>query len=260
MHSDGITVGYVRVSTQNQVENGDGLEVQRNRILEHCKVKGLEIGKFYEDRGVSGVIKDRPGLLALLKDCESGRIKQVMIYKQDRLARELGVWLWLETQFRKYNIELTSILEPDFDTTDPMGKALSRIISVFAELERDVISQRLKDGRVNCARNDERGSGPVAFGYKKIGDKLEIETSEAQWVQKIFRWKVKGIICSEIIRKLNKARVMTKRGKPFSIPSLQYVLENKFYFGESNFGDVTQRGIHEPIVSKRLFVKAQKKV
>lgn len=259
MHSDGI-IGYCRVSTQGQVDHGEGLEIQRNKIAEYCSSKGLKLDRFYEDKGISGAIKDRPALLELLKDCESGRIKQVVIYKQDRLARELGVWLWLETQFQKYNIELTSIFEPDFDTTDPMGKALSRIISVFAELERDVISMRLKDGRVNCARNGERGSGPVAFGYKKIGDDLEIEPSEAQWVQKIFRWKVKGISYSEIIRKLSKAGVMSKRGKPFSIPSLQYLLENKFYFGESNFGDVTQRGIHEPIISKRLFIKVQKKV
>ena len=258
MHFDGI-VGYCRVSTQGQVENGDGLEVQRNRIVEHCKANGLELEKFYEDRGVSGAIKDRPGLLALLKDCESGRIKRIVIYKQDRLARELGVWLWLETQFQKYSIELTSILEPDFDTADPMGKALSRIISVFAELERDVISMRLRDGRINCARNGERGSGPVAFGYKKVGDKLELETNESQWVQRIFRWKVKGISRAEIVRRLSKAGVTTKRGKPFSAPSLQYVLENKFYFGESNFGDVTQKGIHESIISKRLFLKAQQK-
>jgi len=206
MHSDGI-VGYCRVSTQGQVENGEGLEIQRNKIAEYCSSKGLKLDRYYEDRGVSGAVKDRPALLELLKDCESGRIKQVVIYKQDRLARELGVWLWLETQFQKYSIELTSILEPDFYTADPMGKALSRIISVFAELDRDQISLRLKEGRVNCARNGKRGSGPVAFGYKKVGSNLEIEPNEAQWVKKIFRWRIKGVSYSEIARKLGKAKV-----------------------------------------------------
>jgi hypothetical protein len=114
------------------------------------------------------------------------------------------------------------------------------------------------EGKLNNAKNGKRGSGSIPFGYIKVGDKLEIHQDESQWVKKTFRWRTNGISYSEIVRKLNKAGVITKRGRPFSIPSLQYVLENRFYFGESNFGNVTQRGVHVPIVGKRTFLKVQK--
>ena len=116
------SAGYLRVSTANQVENGDGLQIQRNKIIQFCKEQGLSIGEFYEDKGISGAVKDRPALLQLLKDCESGHIKRVIVYKQDRLSRELTVALWLETQFKKYDIELIFRCRPRLRHGRPASK------------------------------------------------------------------------------------------------------------------------------------------
>lgn len=257
MYSDNIVVGYVRVSTQTQVQHGEGLEIQKQKIQEYCRERKLQLSKIYEDRGISGTVKDRPALLSLLKDCESGQIKKVIVYKQDRLSRELGVSMWLETQFKKYNVELNSVFEPEFDTDDPMGKALKRIISVFAELERDIIASRLRDGRENNAKNGQRGSGPIPFGYLKEGDDLVIYPDEAKWVHKIYRWRIKGLRYSEIINRLNRKDVRTKRGKPFHTEAVKYILQNELYYGATNFGRLRSKGIHEPIVSKRIFFKVK---
>lgn len=259
MDAQGSAVGYLRVSTANQVENGEGLEIQKRKILEYCKEKGISVDKFYEDKGISGAVRDRPALLKLLKDCEHNHIKRVVVYKSDRLSRELTVALWLETQFKKYDIDLVSVVDPEYDLEDPLQKAFKRIADVFAELEKDVIAMRLKEGRINNAKNGERGSGPVPFGYKKVGDKLEINPDEAKWVEKIFRLAVKGRSFSKIARLLNESGMITKRGKPFQIESIKCVLRNKLYFGETCFGDVQTRSAHPVIISKRLFIKAARK-
>jgi site-specific DNA recombinase len=259
MNTDGVIKGYVRVSTTSQVENGEGLEIQKRRILEYCKEKKLNLEGFYEDKGISGAVRDRPGLLQLLKDCENGIVRRVVVYKQDRLSRELTVALWLETQFKKCDIELSSVVDPEYDLEDPLQKAFKRIADVFAELEKDVIAARLKDGRENKAKNGERGSGPIAFGYRKVSGKLEVDPDEAQWIDKIFRLAVKGERYSKIVEKLKKGGVTTRRGKQFQIESVKYILKNKLYYGESNFGKISSKGNHQAIVSKRLFLKAQKK-
>ncbi len=252
------TIGYVRVSTSNQVENGDGLEIQKNKILEYCKERGLELTKFYEDKGISGSIKDRPALVRLLKDCEAGTIQKVVVYKQDRLSRELTVSLWLETQFKKYSIELNSVVDPEYDMEDPLQKAFKRIADIFAELEKDMITMRLKEGRINNAKNGVRGSGAIAFGYKKTGDKLEINPEEAKWVEKIFRWASKGRSYSKIAELLNRNGIVTRRGGLFQIESVKYILRNHMYYGETRFGDIAGKGCHESIVSKRLFQRVQR--
>jgi len=258
MPTNGVAIGYVRVSTISQCENGDGLEIQKKRIADYCKEKGIELTRFYEDKGLSGAVKERPALLKLLKDCENGLVKKVIVYKQDRLSRELTVALWLETQFKKYDIELNSVIDPEYDMEDPLQKAFKRIADVFAELEKDVIATRLKDGRVNNARNGERGSGAIPFGYKKVNELLEVEPIESIWVDKVFRLAAKGRSYSKIAGTLNKNGLKTKRGNPFQIETIKYMLHNKMYCGETSFGDVSSKGNHKSIISRRLFMRVQR--
>ncbi|MEW6008170.1 MAG: recombinase family protein [Candidatus Omnitrophota bacterium] len=258
MHPEKITVAYLRVSTQAQSTEGEGLEIQKNKILDYCKEKGFKLEKTYEDAGISGTIKERPGLLELLKDCEAGTIKRAIVYKMDRLARELTVSLWLEKEFKKFNVELNAVEDPPYDLEDPLQKAFKHIADIFAELEKDVIMMRMREGRINKAKNGERACGPLAFGFRKTDNGMEIDPAESSWVQKIFQWKIKGLSYTEIIRKLSRAGVVSKRQKPFSIEGLKYVLRNEIYYGQIIFGDITQRGTHEPIVGKRTFLKAQR--
>lgn len=260
MNSDGIVVGYVRVSGINQVENGGGLDIQKKRITEYCKDKGYNLGRFYEERGVSGAVRDRPALLTLLKDCESGKIKRVVVFRHDRLAREITTAIWIETQLKKYDIELSSVSDPELDTNDPLQAAFRNIIHVFSQLEKELIVFRLREGRIETAENGKKACGALPFGYTKAGDTLDINLKEAEFVEKIFRWAAKGLTYSRIAENLNKNGLLTRRGKPFQIESVKYILKNPLYHGEATFGEIKSRGEHKPIISKRLFMRVQKRM
>jgi len=259
MNSDGVVVGYVRVSTMNQAENGAGLAIQKKRIEEFCNGKGFELARFYEERGISGAVRDRPALLSLLKDCEAGRIKRVVVFRHDRLAREITTAIWIETQLRKYDIELNSVSDPDLDTNDPLQAAFRNIIHVFSQLEKELIVFRLREGRIESAEHGKKACGALPFGYTKTGDMLEINLKESEFVEKIFRWAAKGLSYSKIAENLNKAGLLTRRGKLFQIESIKYIINNSVYYGESNFGMIKSRGEHKPIVSKRLFMRVQRR-
>lgn len=258
MNSDGIVVGYVRVSTMNQAENGAGLAIQKKRIAEFCNEKGFELARFYEEKGVSGAVRDRPALLSLLKDCEAGKVKRVVVFRHDRLAREITTAIWIETQLRKYDIELSSVLDPELDTSDPLQAAFRNIIHVFSQLEKELIVFRLREGRIETAENGKKACGALPFGYSKIGGILEINPKESEFVEKIFRWAAKGLSYSRIAEKLNKSGLLTRRGKFFQIESVKYILRNPVYYGEATFGEIKSKGEHKPIISKRLFVRVQR--
>jgi site-specific DNA recombinase len=260
MNSDGVVVGYVRVSSVNQVENGAGLAIQKKRIAEFCKEKGFELARFYEEKGVSGTVRDRPALLSLLKDCEEGKIKRVVVFRHDRLAREITTAIWIETQLKKYDIELSSVLDPELDTSDPLQAAFRNIIHVFSQLEKELIVFRLREGRIDTAENGKKACGALPFGYSKTGDALEINPKESEFVEKIFHWAAKGLSYSKIAENLNKTGMLTRRGKPFQIESVKYILRNSVYYGEATFGKIKSRGGHKPTVSKRLFMRVQRRM
>lgn len=260
MHPDGITVSYLRVSTQVQSTEGEGMEIQKNKIQEHCSKKGYRLERSYEDRGISGTtIKDRPGLLQLLKDCESGTIKRIIVFKSDRLARELTVALWLEKEFKKYDVELESVEDPPYDMEDPLQKAFKRIADIFAELERDIIAVRLQEGRINAAKNGTH-LGAVPYGLIKVGDKLELNSGEAPYVRQIFRWFLKGHRYQKIADILNSRGITTKQKKKFQIQTIRNILSNDTYTGVTSYGPITVKGAHPAIIGRRTFLNAQKKI
>ena len=252
-------VGYVRVSTAGQVEEGAGLEIQRSRIAEYCEQNGLVLDRIYEDKAMSGAMRDRPALLELLKNVEEGHIKRIIVYRQDRLSREMGLTIFIDNLLCEHEVQLTSILEPIIDLNgDSLAKLIRRMLALMSEYERELIASRLSEGRRNNAKNGKRGSGPIPFGYVKVGDKLEVKPDEAEYVRKIYRWYVKGRCYTEIAEILNKRGIVTKRGKPFQLQSIKNILMSGLYHGEMSFGSINTKGVHEPIVSRRLFLKAQK--
>ena len=258
MSDDKLIVSYVRCSTQAQADDGASFEIQKRKIADFCNERGYALGKTYEDSGFSGAIKDRPGLIQLIKDCEASKISRVVVFKYDRLAREISISIWIQSVFKRYGVDVSAVADPEFINDDPITNALKNFLFVFADMERAIIISRLRSGRDNNAKNGIRGSGPIPFGYKKIADVLVVDETEAPQVEKIFRWRARGFKYTKIANELSKRGVMTKRKKRFNIESVKYILGNPIYYGESNFGDIKSKGIHKPIISKRLFVKAKR--
>ena len=258
MQSDSIIVSYERISTLRQLD-GAGLETQRAKILDFCKAKGWQLGRSYQDIGVSGAVKDREGLMRLLSDCSKGQISKVLIYRRDRLGRDLFVTLWIEKELKKYNVELISVTENHVDESTPIGQAFANLTSIFAQLELDTITFRLKDGRQHASRLGKLASSIAPFGFYRDGKRLKVNETERPWISKIYRLASAGYPCNFIAKQLNKAGLKTRRGLSFQSESIKYILQNKIYIGEINYGTIKGvKGEHEVLVSRRSFFRTQR--
>ena len=138
---------YVRVSTENQLENYS-IEEQTERLKAYCLAKDITVTKFYTDGGYSGGNTNRPALQQMLADIRKGGIDTVIVYKLDRLSRSQKDTLTLiEDSFLACHVDFISVSE-NFDTSTPFGRAMIGILSVFAQLEKDQITERFTMGRI----------------------------------------------------------------------------------------------------------------
>lgn len=210
------TIIYVRVSTEDQANNGVSLENQIDKCKQYCQLHGLEPFRIISDAGKSGKNLSREGIQEIIQLCKSKNIKSVVVYKLDRLTRSLRDLLNLIDIFKENAIGLHSIHE-NLDTSSPMGKFFIHMIGAISQLERDTISQRTKDA---LAKRKEQGIylGQVPFGYKRTPEgKLEID--EDEWRILDYATKCRNhykMSYREIARVLNRERMKTKFGKMFS--------------------------------------------
>jgi DNA invertase Pin-like site-specific DNA recombinase len=218
-------LGYIRVGSEEQADHGLGLESQRQRIKAYCELKGLDLVTIYEDPAVSGgkPLGTRPSGARLL--AEARRSKPVVVVaKLDRLFRSVADAAQTITSFDRYGIELVAISE-GFDMTNPYGRAMAQMASVFAELERAMIRERTRAAmRVKRGRK-ERISGHAPFGWNfGPGGRLV----EIQAEQRIVLWmrhlRSDGKSLREIATMLNERGVLPKRAKRWSHSSVLRIL------------------------------------
>lgn len=227
-------VAYCRVSTSNQKEEGT-INLQTDAIKEYCHKKGYELVHIFEDEGVSGGFEDRPALVDLFTFLEGERgadIQAVVIWKLDRLARDLYIQEHLIKKLEQLGKKLISTKEPDLDSGDPMRKAFRQFMGVVAELEKAFITMRLSGGRINKARKGGYAGGSVALGYISEGKELKLAEQEAEVVKTIFRLKrYKRLSINEIARRLGEEGYQTKRGGRWHASTVAYILKNTLYKG-----------------------------
>lgn len=248
---------YVRVSTENQLENYS-IEEQTDRLKAYCKAKDWEIYRFYTDGGYSGGNIDRPALQQLLKDISNNYIELVVVYKLDRLSRSQKDTLTLiEDDFLANNVDFVSMSE-NFDTSTPFGKAMIGILSVFAQLEKDQITERFTMGRIGRAKNGYYHGGPTPpTGYDYVDGELIVNEYEALQIQEIYRKFLKGQSITSIWRYMSE-NYTTKYGTWSSHNIILNVLRNSVYIGKVKFKGKEYDGKHEPIISPEIYYQAQK--
>ena len=144
MHTNIIAGLYIRVSTDRQVEEGDSLEEQESELKKYCDFRRFKIQNIYIERGKSGGNTNRPEYQKLVKDIKTKKINTLIVKKIDRLSRSLLDFEELMATMNTHGVEFVSIRE-SFDTTNAIGKAMLRIVLVFAQLEREQTSERLRD-------------------------------------------------------------------------------------------------------------------
>ena len=204
-------VGYCRVSTDNQKEEGT-IGLQRNALRDYAKRGGHELVEVFEDEGVSGGMEDRPGLAGLFAYVEeNGDVDGVLIYKLDRLARDLYIQEHLIKQLEKLDKKLVSCKEPDLESGDPMRKAFRQFMGIVAELEKAYITMRLSGGRIEKAKRGKYAGGRTAYGYSAKDKELCVDQERAEVIREsegISKALSEAIISHPLIRKNIEANTM----------------------------------------------------
>lgn len=155
---------YCRVSTQYQ---SNGLQSQRRALEEYCKSRNIENYKIFEDFNQSGTKSSRPQLDKLLAEVRNGEIKTVIVFSFSRFARSTKFLLDTLEEFGKLQVNFISLSE-NVDLSTAIGKAMFTIISAIANLERDLISERVKNGLINARANGKQIGRPVTMNYELI--------------------------------------------------------------------------------------------
>lgn len=247
---------YARVSTEQQVDNFS-IPLQKERMKAFCISKGWDDITEYVDAGYSGSNLKRPALEQLQKDIENKKINAVIVYRLDRLSRSQRDTLYLiEEMFLPNNVEFISISET-IDTSTPFGRAMIGVMSVFAQLERETITERLRSGRLKMVKDKglwAGGADASPYGYTRLErGQLVVNEEEAKHVKRIFE---EYIVLKSYIKVQRK---LEKEGFPELRPQrITALLKNRLYIGEVSFAGEWFKGAHEPIISTELFNEAQK--
>lgn len=233
---------YLRVSTEEQAKFGISLETQLKKLQDYCEFKDWEVFKVYKDEGFSaGSMKKRKAFKQMIEESKTRKFSTIMVTKIDRAFRNVIDALLVLEDLRINNIDFVSIGE-DIDTTTPMGKAMFTIISVFAQLEREMNVGRVKDVR---QMRFDKGIFPSRshFGYRPIiKDKKIIgfkpDLKESQIVKEIFKLTIEKVSYRLICEKFN-----------LQPQSYYNIIRNPVYCGYITFEGVTKQGLHDPLIS-----------
>jgi DNA invertase Pin-like site-specific DNA recombinase len=264
---------YTRKSTDHNLDlEFNSLDAQREACEAYIKSQAHEgwrlIPSRYDDGAFSGASLDRPALQQLLTDVRKGKINTVVVYKVDRLTRSLADFAKLVELFDQHGVSFVSITQ-SFNTTSSMGRLTLNVLLSFAQFEREVIGERVRDKIAASKRKGIWVGGPVPLGYRCIDKKLVVVPDEAETVRMIFRRYLELGSMSTLIAELDRRGVRTKTnglangtargGNRFGVGALAHLLKNRFYVGEVVYRGETHRGEHEAILGRDLFEAVQTK-
>jgi site-specific DNA recombinase len=262
---------YTRKSTEEGLEQEyNSLHAQRDSCEAYVKSQSGEgwvlIKTIYDDGGYSGGSMERPALQALLNDIDHGKIDVVVVYKVDRLTRSLADFAKIVERFDKRSVSFVSVTQ-SFNTTNSMGRLTLNVLLSFAQFEREVAGERIRDKLGASRRKGMWMGGSVPMGYDVKDRKLVPNSEAAEKVRHIFRRYV-AIKSIQKLRLELKAEGITSQvrvhqsgrqrgGHAFSIGALTHLLKNRVYVGEVFFKDAIYPGQHDGIVEWELFDQVQ---
>jgi site-specific DNA recombinase len=217
-------VGYIRVSTQDQANEGVSLAAQRAKITAWCQVNDYDLVAIFEDAGLSGAtMGKRDGLHAAMK--AAGKGMALVSYSISRLARSTRDMLELADRLERQGADLVSLTEK-IDTTSAAGRMVFRMLAVLSEFEREQIGERT---RFALAHKKSKGEkyGPVPFGYREMEGRLIEVSVEAQAVAAIVRMRQSGLPYRQIAARLNTGGITGKRGGQWHASTVRYVINRQ---------------------------------
>ncbi len=250
---------YTRKSSEEGLEmEFNSLDAQRDAcsayIASQRSEGWVELAEHYDDGGISGATLERPGLKRLLADIEERRVDVVVVYKIDRLSRALMDFAKLIDVFDRNDVTFVSVTQA-FNTTTSMGRLTLNILLSFAQFEREVIGERIRD---KFAASRKRGmwmGGYVPLGYAVKDRKLVVNKPEASIVRMIFERFVEIGSATAVARALAAEGVRTRKGRLIDKGFLYKLLNNRVYIGDAVHKGTAYRGEHDAIISRTMWDK-----
>ncbi len=258
---------YTRVSSDQGLEQDfNSLDAQREAAEAYIKSQANEGWKLirghFDDGGFSGGSMERPALQQLLNLVRDGRVDVIVVYKVDRLTRSLADFAKLVELFDAHKVSFVSVTQ-SFNTTSSMGRLTLNVLLSFAQFEREVTGERIRDKIAASKRKGIWMGGIVPLGYRVENRKLLVEESETKTVKLIFDLYLQlGSIPA--VQKELRARSIVSRsrclangkvlgGVPFSNGAVSHILNNRHYIAELNHHGKSWPGEHQPIIESQIF-------
>jgi DNA invertase Pin-like site-specific DNA recombinase len=262
---------YTRKSSEQGLDHQfSSLEAQRSICSSYIASQRpngwAEVSKRYDDGGKSGGNLMRPALQELLADIESGVIDVVVIYKLDRITRSLLDFVRLMDLFQQYGVGFVAVTQ-NFDTADTTGRLILNILLTFAQFEREIVSDRLRDKFSAMRQRGMFVGGNPPYGYDLIDKKLVVNSEEAEVIRWTFRryLEVKGFatVANELRAKgvVRRSRISKRgnhvQGRSISCSSVLNMLSNPLYVGDVRSKGKVYPGLHDAIVERSLWNEVQ---
>ena len=254
---------YFRVSTEEQAQFGVSLDQQEKSCFDHAKRNNIEIIKAFHDDGVSAKTTKRDGLQDMMSYCKKNHkyLDCVIVYKIDRLTRNLNDYTNILIMLNKLGIRLISITEPLDNTA--MGNCIGNIMASFAQFDNEVKGERV----TSCMKEKILqgywcGIAPIGYLNSRDGFNKKViilDPEKAPLVKFIFEKFSTGLFTLEEIKQMvNKKNLRTKKGKVISNQIMSKLIRNKFYYGMMEWKGEEQKGNYEPLITEELFDKCQR--
>jgi DNA invertase Pin-like site-specific DNA recombinase len=269
----------IRCAIYTRKSSDDGLEQEFNSLeaqREACEAfvrsqRGLSwvaLSSRYDDGGFSGGTMDRPALRALLADIEKGSVDLIVVYKVDRLTRSLSDFAKIIEVFEARKVSFVSVTQ-QFNTTTSMGRLTLNVLLSFAQFEREVTAERIRDKIAASKKKGMWMGGLPPLGYDVADRKLVVNPAEARTVRKLFDLYLELGSVRRLKEAADRLGLVTKRrtsggrtmgGKPFSRGNLYQLLHNPIYIGEVAHKGKTYPGQHEAIIDRETWAAVQQKL
>lgn len=265
---------YTRVSTEAGLEQDfNSLDAQYEASQAYIRSQAHAgwslLRAKYDDGGFSGGNTERPALQKLLEDVRSSKVDVIVVYKVDRLTRSLADFAKLVELFDQHNVSFVSVTQ-QFNTTTSMGRLTLNVLLSFAQFEREVTAERIRDKIAASKRKGLWVGGMTPLGYDSKDRKITVNDAEAERVRDIFRSYLRLGSLDPLMANLRKRGIVTKLrtlrtgksvgGIPFTRGPLAHLLRNRFYIGEVSFKGEILKGEQAAIVQRDLFEAVQAKL
>jgi site-specific DNA recombinase len=252
---------YCRVSSDERLDQSfNSIDAQREAGIAYVasqKTEGWELVRdYYEDPGFSGGNMERPGLKRLLNDIQAGMVDIVVVYKIDRLSRSLADFARMVDVFDNHCVSFSSVTQ-QINSATSMGRLMLNVLLSFAQFEREVTGERIRDKIAASKRKGMWMGGSVPLGYRVENRSLLIEPEEAELVRRIFKQFIAEKSTTKIVKELNAQGIQSKRKKAFCKQSIYKILHNRTYIAEITHKGENFPAQHDELIDKVTWDRTQ---